>query len=77
MRETVYGEANPVDALDNNQNIRVCFDEDTIAEPLGCGEPVKVIAQAPVGVVQNTTADLERKKMNALGGEKKEEGWVG
>ena len=58
VREPVYRKANPVDSLHNNQQIRICFGEYTVPKPLTCGEPVEVVAQPPIRIVHNTTADL-------------------
>lgn len=71
MREPVYGKANPVDSLHNNQYIRVCFDQYAIPKPLTCGEPVEIVAQAPVGIVQNTTANLWKINSSAKEGKRR------
>ncbi|BFO18644.1 hypothetical protein SHKM778_50320 [Streptomyces sp. KM77-8] len=56
--EPVDGDAGPVDALDDDEEVGVGLREEPVAEVLGGAEPVVVVAEAPVGVVPDVAADL-------------------
>src|SRR5690606_39226104 len=58
VREAVDGEAGPVDALDDDQQVRVGLGEDAVGDPLRGGEPVVPVAEPPVRVVPDGPAHL-------------------
>jgi hypothetical protein len=58
MREAIDGDANPIDALNNDEDVWVCLCQDGVACMVCSQVPIMIVVKTPIRVVQNVTANL-------------------
>lgn len=60
MWKSINGKTDPVNAFNNDQQVRVCFVKNSVASILRCRIPIHIISPSPVRIDQNITTDLEK-----------------